>query len=531
MKNIFSLLILFISVFSFAQNEFHVFPKDGKSIKGTAIGDGSLNNPWDLQTALSQSTERINGGDIIWLHKGVYTGNYKSSIQSTIKNKKITVSSYLNEKVVLNGNIGKKAHSVLEVNGGNVIFKNFEITYLGEFSRSKSDKNFKAVTGISHLKGEDCEFRNLIIHNIPGSGIGSWKATGGTIIEDCVIYNNGYNGSRGHGVGIYIQNQSDKTRLIKNNIIFNNYYKGIEVWSATSGSKFQFIKHITLTNNTIFNNGSPFGKYVDNLIIASNDADGINVAKHIKVLDNVFYHNVDFNDPKNYGHGASLTLGYSAKSPVEDVLIANNLIIGKNNALNISQVKSLVFKNNIAYAGYIHYNASVIVGLKSQDILMDNNTYFTRPLNGFRINKKRDYKLKDWQETYNVETKSELKQLKDFKEEPIIKLQKLSDNSNHFNVSILSKGTNKVEIDFKEFKLEENTTYNIYDIENRTVVAKSGKLTDNLKVEFPLALTKFEKPLHNTKATKSSDNFGVFRIEFERPEKKKFFKRIFGWLF
>lgn len=531
MKNLFSLLIVFISAFCFAQNEFHVFPIDGNSTKGTAEGNGSINNSWDLQTALSQSTERINGGDIIWLHQGVYTGSYKSSIHSTIKNKKIIVSSYLNEKVILNGNIGKKAHSVLEVNGGNVIFKNFEITYLGKFSRSKSDKNFNVATGISHLKGKDCEFRNLVIHNIPGSGIGSWKATGGTIIQDCVIYNNGYNDSRGHGVGIYIQNQSDKTRLINNNLIFNNYYKGIEVWSASSGSKFEFVKNITLTNNTIFNNGSPSAKYVDNLIIASKDAEGINVAKHIKVLDNVLYHNVDFNDSKNYGHGASLTLGYSANSPIEDVLVENNLIFGKNNALNISQVKSLVFKNNMVYAGYVHYNPSVISGLESRGINMNNNSYYTRKFNGFRINKKRDYKLKDWQETYNIEAKSELKQLKDFKEQPIIKIQKLQDNSSHFNVSILSKGINNVHVHFKELELIENMTYRIYDIENRTIVAKSGVISDDFKIEFPLSLTHFEKPLHNSTATKSANNFGVFRVEFSKPEKKSFFKRLFSWLF
>ena len=43
------------------------------------------------------------------------------------------------------------------------------------------------------------------------------KATAGAM--------NGYIGKqRGHGVGIYVQNMSDKTRLIENNTIFNNYY-------------------------------------------------------------------------------------------------------------------------------------------------------------------------------------------------------------------------------------------------------------------------------------------------------------------
>ncbi|BAO76642.1 right-handed parallel beta-helix repeat-containing protein [Winogradskyella sp. PG-2] len=532
MRYLISLLILLFSMISFSQNEFHVFPNDGNIVQGTKTGDGSIDKPWDLQTALSQSSERVNGGDIIWIHEGVYTGSYRSELQSTILNKYITVSAYENEKVILNGNKGRKLNYVLEVNGSKVIYKNFEITYLGDFSRIKGEDNFIASTGINHRKGEDCKFQNLVIHNIPGSGIGSWKATGGTVIEDCTIYNNGYKGSRGHGVGIYIQNQSDKTRLIRNNIIYNNYYKGIEVWSATSGSKYEFVKNITLTDNIIFNNGSPSKKYVDNLIIASKDAEGINVAKDIKVINNILYHNVDFNDMKNYGYGSSLTLGYSSESPVENIFIDNNIIIGKNNALNISQAKSIVFKNNITYAGYIHFNTSVIEALKSGELDMNNNSYFTRPLSGFRVNKLKDYKLDQWQTEFNVERNSILSQLKDFDISPYIKVQRFNTNSNHFNVALLDKDGNNNIVDFSHCNVEEGMTFKIYDIENRTVIIKSGNISSDLKIRLPMNLNQLEMPLHNKDATKSANNFGVFRIEFtEKPKHKTFFGRLFGWLF
>jgi hypothetical protein len=47
-----------------------------------------------------------------------------------------------------------------------------------------------------------------------------------------------------------------------------------------------------------------------------------------------------------------------------------------------------------------------------------------------------------------------------------------------------------------------------------------------------MGLEKIEMPLHNTVATKSVDNFGVYRIEFtEKPKRKSFFGRLFGWLF
>ena len=531
MKYSISLLLIFISAISFAQKEFHVFPVNGSTTVGTPNGNGSIERPWDLQTALSQSSENVNGGDVIWIHEGVYTGRYRSVLESTKTNKKITVSAFKNDKVILNGNTEGKVNYVLQVNGSHVIYKNFEVTYLGDFSRLDSDVDFKAAVGINHQKGEDCMFQNLIIHNIPGSGIGSWKATGGTVIENCMIYNNGYQGKRGHGVGIYIQNQSDKIRQINNNIIFNNYYKGIEVWSATSGSKLEFVKYVNLTNNIIFNNGSPAGKHVDNVIIASKDAEGINVAKHINVLNNVLYHNVDFNDSKNYGYGTSLALGFNANAPVEDVSVQNNIIIGKNNALNILHTKSLVFKNNIIYTGYIHFNSSVLLALNNNGLQMDNNSYYTRSLKGFRILKQQDYNIKAWQNEFKIESKSELKQLKDFKTTPVIKVYKLNNDGTEFNIAILNKNGTAVQVNFNEFEIEEGSTFKIYDIENRTVVITSGEISKNLKIEFPLALTRFEKPLHNNTATKSANNFGVFRIEFEQPKKESLFKRLFGWLF
>jgi len=532
MRYLISFLFVLTSAISFAQKEYHVFPVDCETTKGTPNGNGSVSNPWDLQTALSQSSERVNGGDIIWIHKGIYTGHYKSVLQSTKTNKYVTVSAYKNDKVILNGNLGRKMNYVLEVNGANVIYKNFEITYLGEFSRKKGDSNFKAAVGINHRKGEDCKFQNLIVHNIPGSGIGSWKATGGSEIEDCIIYNNGYQGARGHGAGLYIQNQSEKTRLIKNNIIYNNYYKGIEVWSASSGSNFEFVKNITLSNNIIFNNGAPGGKHVDNIIIASNDKDGINVAKRIKLLGNVLYHNVDFSNNKNYGYGASLTLGFNSKSPVEDISILNNVIIGKNNAFNISHAKSIEFHNNIVYAGYIHLNTSVLKAFEAKTIALNNNKYYTRKHTGFRFNKHRDYNFKDWQNRFSIDKNSHHGYLRDFEIKPVLKVQQLETSSNDFNIALLEKNGNNVTVDFSDYGIEDGMSFKIYNIENREEVIKYGKVSSDLKVEFPMGLKSFEKPLHNVVATKSADNFGVYRIEFSNKKKRKgFIGRLFGWLF
>ena len=304
----FIFLFAFISLITQAQQEFHVFPLDHESTPGSSTGNGSLQNPWDLQTALNQDAQVVNGGDIIWLHDGLYHGRFKSTLQSTINDKFITVASFSNEWAILNGNIKSNRKAVLTITGANVIYKDFEVTWLGNFPRIQTETNFQKSDGVSHTNGVNCKFVDLVIHNNPGSGFGSWKRTGNSIIDGCIIFNNGYYSSkRGSGVGVYVQNSSEKFRLIKNNIIFNNYYKGVEVWSDNRKAKEAYVKNIVLENNVIFNSAIITGKPKDNLIIATNDNNAVNIAKNITVKNNVLYHNTNYTKNQIDGQSPSLT--------------------------------------------------------------------------------------------------------------------------------------------------------------------------------------------------------------------------------
>ena len=192
-KRYLTILFVFAVVLTYAQQEFHVFPKNHPETPGSELGNGSLQNPWDLQTALSQKPNMVNGGDTIWLHDGVYNGRFSSTLNSTIDDKYITVSAYKNDKVVLNGNVESSAGETLKIRSSRVIFQNFEITWLGEFSRQIQKNNGleKAIAGINHLSGTNCKFINLMIYNNPGLGFGTWKSTGGTLIANCFVFNNG----------------------------------------------------------------------------------------------------------------------------------------------------------------------------------------------------------------------------------------------------------------------------------------------------------------------------------------------------
>ena len=516
-------------LFTQAQQEFHV------TTKGTSSGNGTLENPWDLQTALSQKSEVVNGDDTIWLHEGIYNGRYLSTIKSTEDNRFITVAPYKNGKVVLNGNVESENDAVLNIKGQQVIFKGFEITWLGDFSRNENDKDFLVSGGVNHTSGHDCRFYNLIIHDTPGLGFGSWKQTGGTIIENCMIYYNGYmsKDGKGRGEGMYVQNATDKTRLIKNNIIFANYYKGIEVWSASKRNKESFVKNITLKGNLVFNSGLPAKNIKDNIIVASNDRNGLNIAKNIEVVDNVLYHNADFNAEKVNGDTPSFTLGFHKNAPVEAIVVKNNIIIGRDNSLRLFYIKSVTFHNNTVFSKFLQINSTQLNNSKTWDF--KDNTYYTEKEQPFRVSQSKGYDKDKWESEFKLDINSQWKNTKEFDLDPVLKIAQQSQKPNSFNVALFNKQGIDLEVDFSEYKITKGSAYRIYDAENRNEIAASGIVNDSKTIVFPMSLTKFEQPLHNSTATKTLSNFGVFIIEFDEgktssTEELNGFQKFLKWL-
>ncbi|WCO00825.1 right-handed parallel beta-helix repeat-containing protein [Psychroserpens ponticola] len=531
------IVCLCMYIVSYGQEEFHVFPKDHNETPGTQNGTGTINNPWDLQTALSQKPDIVNSGDTIWLHQGIYNGRFISTLQSLKSNTFITVSGFKKEKIILNGNVNSSNKNVLEVKGKQVIFKNFEITCLGYFSRNAKDEDFEVITGLEHSSGEDCQFINLKIHNNPGLGVGSWKQTGGSLFDGCVISNNGYIARDGRGIseGMYTQNISSKTRIIQNCIIFNNYYKGVEVWSANKKAKYEYVKNYEIKNNVIFNNGNPAQQFKDNLIIASGDLNGINIAKNVKVESNFFYHNSDIKNGQIGGDAASLTIGFNKNAPVENVTITGNVIIGRNNALRILHAKSLTFENNRIYSGYVTLNASVLEHINHWNF--KNNIYFTKKSASFRVAGDKDYNLERWQSNFGIDQSSIWQHIKEFDMPSVVNVTKYQHRDLTYKVVLFQKDGLDVLVDFSKPALKEGLSYRIYDVENSNVILQTGTLSEDRKITFPMQLSAFEKPLHNTTAQKTPSNFGVFVIEFNAQrstpvsdEKDNIFKRFFKWL-
>ena len=90
-----ALLLIAFAGAAFAA-EFYASPN------GSPSGDGSIDNPWDLQTAIKQPAS-VKPGDTIWLRGGTYAGRFTSTLTGTAESP-IKVRAYEGEDVKIDGN-------------------------------------------------------------------------------------------------------------------------------------------------------------------------------------------------------------------------------------------------------------------------------------------------------------------------------------------------------------------------------------------------------------------------------------------
>ena len=224
---------LLFAAFHAQATDFYVSPS------GRSNGTGSLSNPWDLKTALSQPSS-VRPGDTIWLRGGTYHGSFISYLTGAA-GAPITVRQYPGERATIDGQ-GSTDNTLVILNPWTTIW-GFEVM--------NSDPNRPAiqnsrVTGIEIL-GSNVKVINMIVHDC-GMGIAAWTQSQNSEIAGCIVYDNG-NTRFDHG--IYVQNQYG-TKTIQENLISNNYGCGIHAY----GSSEAYVRNLLIQGNVSFNNGS-----------------------------------------------------------------------------------------------------------------------------------------------------------------------------------------------------------------------------------------------------------------------------------
>ncbi|HEY3455143.1 MAG TPA: malectin domain-containing carbohydrate-binding protein [Bryobacteraceae bacterium] len=337
------------------------------AVNGSANGDGSIGNPWDIVTALQQPSS-VLPGDTIWVRGGTY-GDGHGVIHSYLlgtPSAPIVVRQYPGERAIINAwlQIGCCDQNPRPDLGGYVWFWGLE------FASSVTDRTGlpdgppgygqSAILDSIDTWAPGTKLINNIIHDTR-LGPAMWKEATDAEAYGNIVYNNGFQASdRGHGHGFYLQNGVGQSRMtLADNMSFNNFNMGMQFY----GSSAALVKNFTVDGNIVFNNGSisTGSALADNVILAwSGGVSGV------RLTNNFFY------DPpgRNLGYNE---LGWS--SPNVDITAMNNYFIGGFIAVSLSDWTQVNFTGNTMYS-----QDKFVVALNTPgstaNYSWDNNAYY-----------------------------------------------------------------------------------------------------------------------------------------------------------
>lgn len=324
------------------------------SPSGSAGGNGSASRPWNLETALSKKYGDAKAGDTVWLKEGTYRGNFVSTLQGS-QGAPVVVRAEPGERVTIDG-------TLLQAGGGYVTYWGFEImrSYTDHTSgqSGSAPHDLPVIMGMN-LKAPGIKLVNMIVHDQISNGVGLWEEAPNSEIYGCIFFNNGWDGTdRGHGHGMYVQNETGTKRIL-DNISFNNYSDGLQIY----GTKAAHLNNITVEGNVLFNAGS-ISRWA-----GANDLQlgGANPAHGIVVRNNFTYSS----DAK--GH---FNLGSDAHNV--DLRLENNIIVG---TLQLQNWRSISLRNNqvVGRSTFLQL-VQRYSGLGSSDFSWDQNRYYSQEL-------------------------------------------------------------------------------------------------------------------------------------------------------
>ena len=264
------------------------------SPNGSPQGDGSINNPWDLQTALNggPTTKEVQPGDIIWVRGGEYEGPFYCNLKGN-QDKPIIVRSYPGERAILQVYLpnpstapSKPAQAVFNFGSScqYVWLWGFEIRNHGIETRWTDITGSWPPGGMDGIYAVSSGIKiiNNFIHDVMGNGIGFWRTAIDSELYGNIILNNGWKSSdRGHGHSVYTQNEIG-TKYIIDDIHINPFGYSLHAYGSSRAflKNFYFegnvfmnksaliggltscpVENITFKNNFFWNTGPTFGYY------------------------------------------------------------------------------------------------------------------------------------------------------------------------------------------------------------------------------------------------------------------------------
>jgi hypothetical protein len=286
---------------AFAQtsgHQFYVAPN------GSASNPGTITSPLSLDKALSSSSPAV-AGDTIWVRGGTYSGAYVSYLTGSAS-APIVVRVYPGERAILDANnaAAQSAGILLSVFGANTYYWGLEIT---DSNPNRVDSGGPDTpNGVYLNSSSNIKFINMIIHDMPGQGMGLWAENTDAEVNGCLVY---YNGTNHWDHGIYLQNKTG-TKTLKDNIVLEQASHGLHAY----GSDVAFLDNIRMEGNTVFESGGLLGGAERNILLG-----GLSVAHNPVVISNYTYFR---------GSEGNSNIGYSAGTA--NAIVTNNYWIAGN---------------------------------------------------------------------------------------------------------------------------------------------------------------------------------------------------------
>jgi hypothetical protein len=259
------------------------------SPSGRGGGDGTLERPLDLETALA-ATGPVGPGATVWLRGGTYHGAFRSDLTGSGEHP-IVVRPYPGERVIIDS--APFSEPALSVYGAWTTYRDFEILNSSP-GRESAQTNSSQPTDLTRgpgleVHGPHTTFVALVVHDLAG-GFDIWADAVGAEATANIVYNNGWRaGDRNNGHGIYTQNK-DGVRKLTDNIIFNQFAAGVHAY----GSDAAYLDNLLLEGNVSFNNGRLGDKYDRNILIG-----GGRVAQHPVLIGNHTYYSRGLRNGQN----------------------------------------------------------------------------------------------------------------------------------------------------------------------------------------------------------------------------------------
>src|SRR5262249_53038353 len=254
----------------------------------------------------------------------------------------------------------------LIVNGQYAWFWGFEVTNSDPTRTSTSTDNPPRRGTGTNLLGRGTKLINVVVHDTV-EGVLTTALAPDAEVYGSLFYYNGYDGpDRGHGHGIYVQNDSGTKRVV-DNVIFGQF--GIGIHGYTESGK---LDDIHIEGNTTFSNGvlsQVSGPTIDILVGANGSkADSPNasskVAKRTYLVSNYTY----FADA-----GTAVNLAYS-KGIAFPTLLDNYLVGGQALAF-VNAFRPITMSGNSL--------VGTLTGLKSSEF--PSNSYFSARPTGTKV--------------------------------------------------------------------------------------------------------------------------------------------------